>query len=160
MARSIAKKLTSFVLDDFHPFVGEHREEQHGSLFDRFSLLAGRCVRRVALSATLGDRSAVARLLSPTMPNHVQHIQASQEGQSIRLRVFGFESGEVHIQWDPDSVENSPVKDDKEPVDVLHYVGRQIYEHRNSNNLILPNSRSSAEVIADIGNELVSRLCP
>ena len=154
LARSIAKKLTSFVLDEFHSFVGEHRGEQLVSLLDRFSLLAERYVRRVALSATLGDRSAVARLLSPTKPSRVQHIQTSQEGQSIRLRVFGFESGEVHIQMDPESDENILDKDDKEPVDFLHYVGRQIYEHRNSTNLIFPNSRSNTEVIVDIGNQL------
>lgn len=154
LARSIAKKLTSFVLDEFHSFVGEHRGEQLMSLIDRFSRLAERYVRRVALSATLGDRSAVARLLSPTKPSHVKHIQASQEGQSIRLRVFGFKSGEVPIQLDSEFVENSPVKDDKETVDFLHYVGRQIYAHRNSTNLIFPNSRSNAEVIVDVGNEL------
>ena len=157
LARSIAKRLTSFVLDEFHSFVGEHRGEQLVSLIDRFSHLAERYVRRVALSATLGDKNAVARLLSPTKPSRVHHIQASQEGQSIRLRVFGFESCESKNQPEAEATENRSAKDEKEPVDFLHYVGLQIYEHRNSTNLVFPNSRANSEVIVDVGNELCNQ---
>ena len=48
-------------------------------------------IRRIALSATIGDKSAIAHALNPKSPSTVEHINSSQSGQKIRLRVSGFE---------------------------------------------------------------------
>ena len=151
LARSLSRKISAFVLDEFHSFVGAHRGEQLLSLLYRYTRLANKHIRRIALSATLGDKELVAKLLAPHRPKNVKHIQATEEGQSIRLILRGYLPPEIDVQEETNQEE---LENNKERPDFYSHVSNEIYKFSKSTNLIFPNDRASAELIVDYGNEL------
>ena len=68
-AKKLSPFITSFIIDEFHAFVGQPRGDQLISLIHRFSYMSEKPIRRIALSATIGDKSAIAHALNPKSPS-------------------------------------------------------------------------------------------
>lgn len=136
------------VIDELHAFIGSERGMQLQSLLHRLERVLHRSVRRVGLSATLGDLEIAADFLRPTAHRLGRSIvNSSESATSIKLKLYGFKRSAT------DDEQPAPDVDDDE-------TARSIAEHlfknlRGSNNLVFANSRSAVEMHAD----LLSRLC-
>ena len=92
LAKEIFTYTNSVVLDEFHSFVGNDRGEQLTSLLYRLEKISNHKPRKIALSATLGDQSAVSKALEPRDPSSIIHIDSSKgSSYSIKLSLKGFE---------------------------------------------------------------------
>ena len=140
--------LECVVIDELHALLDTERGMHLRSLLSRLELSVGRPVRRVGLSATLGDMRLAAAYLRPDRADSVQVLESFSEGQELRLLVRGY----VIRSGDPaaaarDATDESP---DAEPAS-----DRAIAEHvfstlRGTQNLVFAGSRSRVELYADL----------
>jgi ATP-dependent helicase Lhr and Lhr-like helicase len=82
-------RLGTFVIDEMHSFLGNERGAHLRSLMTRLAHKSREPVRRVGLSATLGDPSAARRWLRASEPEKVRLIE-DHEAKGIRLRLSGY----------------------------------------------------------------------
>jgi len=82
-------QLGYFVIDEAHSFLGNERGAHLRSLMTRLSEKSRDPVRRIGLSATLGDPAAAMRWIRPTEPGRVRLLE-DEEGKGIRLRLTGY----------------------------------------------------------------------
>src|SRR5205085_6842036 len=82
-------RLGYFVIDEMHSFLGNERGAHLRSLMTRLLGKSRGPVRRVGLSATLGDPSAAMRWLRAAAPERVRLLE-DEEGKGIRLRLSGY----------------------------------------------------------------------
>ena len=82
-------RLGFFVIDELHSFLGNERGAHLRSLSTRLAAKSREPVRRVGLSATLGDPVAAGRWLRATAPERVRLLEDT-EGKGIRLRLSGY----------------------------------------------------------------------
>jgi ATP-dependent Lhr-like helicase len=136
------------VIDELHAFIGSERGMQLQSLLHRMECVLHRRVRRIGLSATLGDMGIAADFLRPPNRRSVlcTIVQSNEAGSGVKLRLYGFKRPlrEAESAADEDADESS----------------RSIAQHlfrtlRGSNNLVFANARSSVELYTD----LLSRMC-
>lgn len=111
--RRLFSGLEAVVIDELHVFPGSDRGLHLRSLLHRLDLLAGRRVRRLGLSATLGDPQLVASWLNPEHPDQVHVIVDGQVPREIRARIHAYVNpleGEIRGSFGHDeaSVETYP----------------------------------------------------
>jgi ATP-dependent Lhr-like helicase len=128
------------IVDEVHELVGSDRGAQLGLTLERLDALTGRTVRRVGLSATVGNPEAVVRFLSPE-PRAVE-VRAASVRREIELVARRPVSPEVPL--DPDLVQN--LKAEPPLVDALRAVEEEIRGHATT--LIFVNTRRTAEGLA------------
>jgi ATP-dependent helicase Lhr and Lhr-like helicase len=140
--------LQFIVIDELHAFIGSERGMQLQSLLHRLERVLRRCVRRIGLSATLGDMSIAADFLRP--PNRraapAAVVKSDEAGTGLKLRLYGFKRPL-----------RPPSSNDE---DAGNETARSIAQHlfknlRGSNNLVFANSRGNVESYTD----LLSRMC-
>lgn len=99
-------RLEYVVIDELHSFLGTERGAHLRSLTTRLARVSRRPIRRIGLSATLGDLSKAREWLRPGDPNSVQLIEDS-ERRAVRLRIRGY-LNPFHAAVEPsDEPENS-----------------------------------------------------
>lgn len=154
-AKSLSSFITSFIIDEFHAFIGQPRGDQLISLIQRFTHLSKKRIRRIALSATIGDIEAIANALNPKSPSTVEHINSSQSGQKIRLRVTGFEPPVIdQVKAEEEEEENERAARRRQ---FITYVASELFKYQKNTNLVFPNSRDIVEDLADAGNQLCNQ---
>ncbi|MBV9495182.1 MAG: DEAD/DEAH box helicase [Acidobacteria bacterium] len=121
------------VIDELHAFIGNERGMQLQSLLHRLERVLHRTVRRIGLSATLGDINIAADFLRP--PNRRASVPAivesSEGGSGVKLRIFGFRGDDPAI-------------------------GQHLFRNlRGANNLVFANRRATVELYAD----MLARMC-
>jgi len=82
-------RLEYFVVDEAHSFLGNERGAHLRSLMTRLSEKSREPVRRLGLSATLGDPAAAMRWLRPNEPERVCLLE-DKESKGIRLRLSAY----------------------------------------------------------------------
>ena len=153
LAKEIFTYTNSVVLDEFHSFVGNDRGEQLTSLLYRLEKISNHKPRKIALSATLGDLSAVSKALEPRDPNSILHIDSSKgSNYSIKLSLKGFEYYSKESKEENDKEEDE--KDKKEKANIDKKIFTEIYKFREKTNLVFPNSRNFVESIVYECNQL------
>ncbi len=85
--RHIFAKLHAVVVDELHAFIGNVRGRQLQSLLHRLEAQLGQRVKRIGLSATLGDMGLAAEFLRPGLGGDVHIITTPGERRSIQLAV-------------------------------------------------------------------------
>lgn len=137
------KELGAVVLDEVHAYIGSPRGRQLQSLLHRLELTLQRRVRRIGLSATLGDMSLAARYLRPSEPEAVQIVHVDGDGKDVLLQVRGYR-------------EQAPVLGAEdaaaEPAEEWHVqaIADHLYKNlRGGHHLVFSNSRASVEQYAD-----------
>lgn len=122
------------VIDELHTVLDSERGVQLRSLLTRLELAIKRPIRRIGLSATLGDMDLARAYLRPDNANHVTLIEAEGGEAELKLQLRGYLSGG---------------EDDKTP-SATDAVAAHLFEHlRGSNNLVFAGARQRVEIYAD-----------
>lgn len=130
------------VIDELHAFIGIERGMQLQSLLHRLERVLHRRVRRIGLSATLGDMNIAADFLRPSRGRAPAPaiVQSDEGGSGVRLRLYGF---------------RQPLRETSED-GIAQSIAQHLFKNlRGSNNLVFANARSSVEAYTD----LLSRMC-
>jgi ATP-dependent Lhr-like helicase len=128
------------VIDEVHELVGSDRGAQLSITLERLDRLAGRTVRRIGLSATVGNPEEVARFLSPR-PRAVE-VRVAKERRPLELTAR--RPGGVRPPLDEGLVRE--LKADRTLLDGLRAVEEEVRAHRTT--LIFVNTRPTAEGLA------------
>lgn len=130
------------VIDELHTVLDSERGVQLRSLLTRLELAIERPIRRIGLSATLGDMDLAKAYLRPDAASSVQLIEADGGEAELRLQLRGYLSG--------DEDENSPSATDA--------IAAHLFKHlRGSDNLVFAGARQRVEIYADRLRELCER---
>ncbi|MEP0313128.1 MAG: DEAD/DEAH box helicase [Hyphomonas sp.] len=122
------------VIDELHTFLDAERGVQLRSLLTRLELAISRPVRRIGLSATLGDINLARSYLRPDAPNDVETVIAEGGEAELLLQVRGYISS----------------GDDNEGDAATTEIAKHLFENlRGSDNLIFAGSRGRVEEFAD-----------
>lgn len=100
--------LSFFVIDELHSFLGNERGAHLRSLMTRLTGKSREPIRRIGLSATLGDLAAAQRWLRPNDPERVRLLE-DKEGKGVSLRLSGY--------LVPAKASNAPAKSDEDELD-------------------------------------------
>jgi len=130
------------VIDELHSVLDSERGVQMRSLLNRLELAVKRPIRRIGLSATLGDMELSRAYLRPDDPSNVDLIEAEGGEAELRLQLRGYLSGEEH--------ETAPSATDA--------ISAHLFQNlRGSDNLVFAGARQSVEIYADRLRELCDR---
>ncbi|TKD17837.1 DEAD/DEAH box helicase [Rhodobacter capsulatus] len=122
------------VLDELHSILDSERGVQVRSLLTRLEQATGQSLRRIGLSATLGDMGLARRYLRPDAPETVALIEASGGEAELRLQLRGYLSG----------------AEDETGPSATDAIAAHLFEHlRGSDNLVFAGARQSVEIYAD-----------
>jgi ATP-dependent Lhr-like helicase len=122
------------VLDELHTVLDSERGIQMRSLLTRLELAVKRPIRRIGLSATLGDMDLARAYLRPDAPSSVGLIEAEGHGAELRLQVRGYVSG----------------GEDMAAPSATDAISDHLFKHlRGSDNLIFAGARKNVEIYAD-----------
>ena len=112
------------IVDEVHAYLGTERGAQVQSLMARLDRLAGRAIRRVGLSATVGDLEATARFLRPG--GEVTIIRG-EPVRNVEVKLFTFDLGrdqhQAALDW--------------------------VLSRSRSNTLVFSNTRAGVEIWTD-----------
>lgn len=131
--------LEAVVVDELHAFIGDERGRQLQSLLHRLEAALGRRVRRVGLSATLGDMGLAADFLRPSVKK--------EAGQAVAIIVSAAEQKPLDLAFK--AVLVPPTMEDV--VTAAHKaIAAELFAHlRDANYLIFPNTTGLVEQYAD-----------
>jgi ATP-dependent Lhr-like helicase len=142
------------VVDELHAFMGVERGRQVQSLLHRLELAVRHRIRRIGLSATIGDMNLAAEFLRPGAGSAVETIVSTEGDQELRLQVRGYERPIAEpvgkrrrdaLATDaPEAPEEPDSEDDLSIADHLFKV------LRGTHNLVFANARTQVEHFADL----------
>ncbi|WP_037313227.1 DEAD/DEAH box helicase [Ruegeria halocynthiae] len=122
------------VIDELHSVLDCERGVQMRSLLTRLEIAVKRPIRRIGLSATLGDMNIASVYLRPDSANAVKLIEAEGGEAELLLQLRGYVSG--------GEGENTPSATDA--------VSEHLFQHlRGSDNLVFASRRDHVEIYAD-----------
>lgn len=129
----------AIVIDELHGFLDNERGVQMRSLLTRLETAVKRPIRRIGLSATLGDMNLARTYLRPDAAEAVRLLEAKHGRAELKLRLRGYVQGNKND--DVPSAKNA--------------VASHLFEHlRGSDNLVFAGRRASVEFYADRLREL------
>ncbi len=143
------ERLTFFVVDELHAFIGAERGKQLQSLMHRIERVIDRTVPRIGLSATLGDMSLAADFLRPGKGAEVSLVESKAAGNELKILVKGYEEPLVVRAGAADGDD-----EDSEPVTPAQIAAHLFKVLRGANNLVFPNSRREVERYTHLLNKL------
>ena len=144
----------AIVIDELHALLDSERGVHLRSLLTRLELSVGRRIRRVGLSATLGDMELASAYLRPEAPEKVGQLVSRSDEQELRVQLRGYIAGPRTEH--PDTEDDQPDDADVQELAATRAVGEHIFDKlRGSNNLVFAGSRGHVELYAD----LLRRIC-
>jgi ATP-dependent Lhr-like helicase len=124
----------AIIIDELHTVLDSERGVQMRSLLTRLELAIGRPVRRIGLSATLGDMDLARGYLRPGDPSGVQLLEAKGGDAELLLQLRGYVSGDK----------------DEETASAAQQISKHLFTNlRGTDNLVFAGSRQSVEIYAD-----------
>jgi len=124
----------AIIIDELHTVLDSERGVQMRSLLTRMELAIGRPIRRIGLSATLGDMQLARAYLRPDDPAGVELLEAKGGDAELMLQLRGYISGD---------------KDEETP-SATHRIAEHLFKNlRGTDNLVFAGSRQSVEIYAD-----------
>lgn len=155
---ALFKGTQAIVIDELHAFLGPERGMQLASLMDRFELATGRRVRRIGLSATLGDMNLACRYLRRDAANQVQTIidRSGQSDLMLQLKAYCRKPARAPAEDDDEAGyargANGAAKIDQNPDSggVGDAMAKHLFKNlRGKSNLIFAGSRQNVEIVSD-----------
>lgn len=129
--RDRMQHLRYVVIDEFHAFIGRERGQQLISLLARLEAMLGRSVRRIALSATIGDSDMALACLRPDGSQEGIHLDVAGKQLDLKLLLKAYQSREDGL---PASLE----------------MGQDLFGWlRGDSHLVFANSRRVVEEMTD-----------
>jgi len=138
--RNALRSVRTVVVDEVHELVGSDRGAQLGLTLERLDALTGRRVRRIGLSATVGNPEEVARFLSPE-PRAVE-VRVARQRRVVELTAQRPKDDRPPL--DADLVRE--LKADPVLLAGLRAVEAEVRAHRTT--LVFVNTRPTAEGLA------------
>lgn len=124
----------AIILDELHSVLDSERGIQMRSLLARLETALKRPIRRVGLSATLGDMELAKAYLRPDSPANVEQIIAKGGSAELQLQLRGYVAGEK----------------DSEGPSATDAIAKHLFDHlRGSDNLVFAGSRQAVEIYSD-----------
>ena len=143
----------AIVIDELHALLDSERGVHLRSLLTRLELSVGQRIRRVGLSATLGDMALANAYLRPEAPETVGQLVSSDE-QELRVQLRAYITGRRTEHPSPEEAKSNGA--DTQDSSAERAVGEHIFDMlRGSNNLVFAGSRGNVELYAD----LLRRMC-
>lgn len=141
-AASAFESLQYVIIDEYHSFIGTERGHQLISLLTRVEeLIEGDAeIPRIALSATLGEMSAVTESLRPCKLFPCTLIEDDSPGAGLKMQIRGYLSTPPPMD-DPDALDLHQTADEQIANELFHVL-------RSSSNLVFANSRQRTERFA------------
>ena len=143
--------LDAVVIDELHAMLGTERGVHLRSLLCRIETTTGRRVRRIGLSATLGDMALAAAFLRPEAPDDAEILKSASGEQELKLQLRGYV-----VRRHPKGTNGVQRRDAGETEDgeadeaTERAIAKHLFEHlRGSQNLIFAGSRGNVELYAD-----------
>ena len=144
----------AIVIDELHALLDSGRGVHLRSLLTRLELAVGRRVRRVGLSATLGDMALANAYLRPEAPDKVVQLVSRSDGQELRVQLRAYVARQSDEQPASENVQED--RSDASDVAATRAVGEHLFDKlRGTNNLVFAGSRQSVEIFSD----LLRRMC-
>ena len=144
----------AIVIDELHALLDSERGVHLRSLLTRLELAVGRRVRRVGLSATLGDMALANAYLRPEAPDKVVQLVSRSDGQELRVQLRAYVARRCDEQHHSENAQAD--RSDASDVAATRAVGEHLFDKlRGTNNLVFAGSRQSVEVFSD----LLRRMC-
>ena len=141
----------SIVIDELHALLDSERGIHLRSLLTRIEISVGRRIRRVGLSATLGDMTFACAYLRPEAPQKVGQLISRAGGPELRVQVRAYMTGQNESAARPNA--KAPESDGATAPapSAARAVGEHIFAKlRGENNLIFAGSRESVELYSDL----------
>ncbi|EQD40520.1 DEAD/H associated domain protein, partial [mine drainage metagenome] len=138
--REALREVRCVVVDEVHELVPSDRGAQLALTLDRLDAFAGRRVRRVGLSATVGNPEEVARFISPPPRHCIVRAAPSDRRLDLTARSPPAETPSI-----PDPL-RAELKSDDTMLRALATVVEEIRGHRTT--LLFVNTRPTAEGLA------------
>ncbi|TAN16879.1 MAG: DEAD/DEAH box helicase [Rhizobiaceae bacterium] len=136
-------KASAIVIDELHALLDTERGIHLRSLLTRLEIAVARRIRRVGLSATLGDMSLARAYLRPDAADQVKVLESHSDGQELRLQLRG--------QLIASPANADPRKEEAATMSANRAIATHIFDRlRGSRNLIFAGSRQRVEVFADL----------
>lgn len=146
------------VIDELHAFIGQERGKQLQSLLGRLDLAVRRPIRRIGLSATLGNMELAGEFLRPDQAGKVRVLEGASEGASLLLQVRGYERLEPRMR--PQAA-NPGEKADLDESELLYMrqIANDVFQTmRGDNGLVFAGSRANVEVYTDLMRQASEKL--
>ena len=141
---SLFDGIRAIVIDELHALLDNERGVHLRSLLTRLELAIGRRIRRIGLSATLGDMALAKEYLRPAASDAVVLLESQSEGQELKVQIRGY----LRKRDRSGSAQG-------EDTAARHAVTRHLFSRlRGSRNLIFAGSRQSVEWYADALREM------
>ena len=153
-------RVQAIVIDELHAMLDTERGMHLRSLLARIEVAVKRKVRRVGLSATLGDMELTKQYLRPGAIQDVALLESAEDRGTLKLQLRGYTVGSSASEPPDVGVENS--SDDQKNHDTVSFrdaqeaaVERAIAQHvfetlRGTQNLVFAGSRNKVETYADL----------
>lgn len=136
----------AIVIDELHALLDNERGVHLRSLLTRLELAVNHRIRRVGLSATLGEMALARDYLRPDAPEAVAIVEGRSDGRELRAQIRGYPRSQQ--QGGGDGEEGSEEAARRSVA--LHLFSRL----RGSRNLIFAGSRQGVEWYADALREM------
>ena len=132
------------VVDELHALLDTERGIHMRSLLTRLEVALGRRIRRVGLSATLGEMELACEYLRPEAPGAVMVLESRANSQELKVQIRGYVR-----KGDRDGDADAEVSSAE------HAVAKHLFAKlRGKRNLIFAGSRGSVEWYADMLREI------
>jgi ATP-dependent Lhr-like helicase len=136
--------LDFIVIDELHYFIGNERGIQLLSLISRIEFVTKKMIRRIGLSATIGDTSIASMYLYSKNVQSVEIISVNSLEQEVKLSVKGYLR--KNAPADSECLNKSTLNDDTTDIGIVKEIFSKL---RGTNNLIFANSRANVEKFSD-----------
>lgn len=139
----------AIVIDELHALLDNERGVHVRSLLSRMELATGRRIRRIGLSATLGEMNLAREYLRPKAPEDIVLLESNSENQELQVQIRGYLRQDTRTKGDK---QNEPEMAAQRKV-TSHLFSKL----RGSQNLIFAGSRQNVEWYADALREMSER---
>ena len=130
----------AIIIDELHNFLDSERGMQMRSLLTRLEIAVKHPIRRIGLSATLGDMNMARAYLRPDAANAVKLVENNDEESELLMQVRGYVSGKK-----PDEK-----SEEQKPSSATDTVANHLFDNlRGDNHLVFAGARQSVEIYAD-----------
>ena len=144
---SLFRRLRGIVIDELHALLDTERGIHVRSLLTRLEVATGRRIRRIGLSATLGDMDLARQYLRPEAAETVSVLESTSKGTELRLLLRGYRIARKSII--PESrVQESEKETYTSSTEAA--IAKNLFDKlRGETNLIFAGSRQAVETFAD-----------
>ena len=136
----------AIVIDELHALLDTERGIHLRSLLTRLELAVGHRIRRVGLSATLGEITLTREYLRPEAPEAVELLVSKSDNQALKVQIRGYLKKEIQYK---------NINENEDDIAAHRAVTEHLFKNlRGQRNLIFAGSRQNVEVYADALREM------